>query len=147
MTRAPDPSATTRGLPSNRGFTLLEMLVVLAILGLIGGLVFPVVERQIVGASFRATAVEIELAVRRAQADALRENRTVRVEPMNDTNGRGRQNLVRREHVSMVIDEPAPILFYRDGSSNGGTRALTVGARTFRVLVNPQTGVVTSALQ
>lgn len=132
MSRSPAPL-----LPKDvDGFTLLEMLVVLAMLGLIGGLIFPAVERQIAGASFRATAAEIELAVRRAQAEAVRESRTVRV-----------QTLARRDNASMLIDAPAPILFYRDGTSNGGTTALKSGARTFRVIVNPQTGVVTSTFQ
>ena len=124
------------GSTRNRGFTLLEMLGVLAILGLVGGLAFPAVERQIAGASFRATAAAIELGVRRAQADAVRENRTVRV-----------QNLDQRKNESMLIDEPAPIVFYRDGTSNGGTKAVKGGSRTFRVVVNPQTGVITSTFQ
>lgn len=136
MIRCAGLNAAIEGSTRNRGFTLLEMLVVLAILGLVGGLAFPAVERQMIGASFRATAAEIELAVRRAQADAVRENRTVRV-----------QNLAQRKNTSMLIDEPAPIVFYRDGTSNGGTKAVKAGPRTFRVIVNPQTGVITSAFQ
>lgn len=136
MIRTPTAPTVNAESAACRGFTLLEMLTVVALLGLIGGLAFPAVERQVAHASFLATAAEVELSVRRAQADAVRQNRTVQVE-----------SLARRDDASTRIDEPAPILFFRDGTSNGGTKAISAGARTFRIIVDAQTGVVTSSFQ
>ncbi len=130
------------------GFTLLEMLVVLALLGLIGGLGFPAIGRMTEGQMFRTAAMQIDVAVRRAQADALSTGRSVRVAPFHNDDQRSSIALVRNSvSTGMKIDQPTTLTFYRDGTSSGGTISLASGHRLFRLVIDPQTGAIRSAFQ
>lgn len=125
------------------GFTLFEMLVVLGIMGLIGGLAFPALDRSIKAQAFRAATVQVELAVRQAQADAIRQNRTIGVEPFKNKDGRGMIGLARGPFsADLQIDQSGDLQFFRDGTSTGGAIVITSGTRRFRIDVNAQTGVI-----
>lgn len=126
------------------GFTLLELLVVVAILGLVAGLVFPAIEGASKRQAFRTVASKVDFAVRQARADALRLNRTMTVPAL----AQPRLGLERDMMIQdMRIEQPQNLRFYRDGTSNGGTIQLSSGPRSFRVAIAAQTGIVTSGWQ
>lgn len=117
------------------GFTLLEMLVVLAILGLIAGLAFPAVERAQRRQAFLAAAAQVELAVRQARVEAMRRG-TIETAVMPAALPSGaRLETSRREGLR----------FYRDGTANGAAIRITDGVHRFRLTVDPDTGRVRSA--
>jgi prepilin-type N-terminal cleavage/methylation domain-containing protein len=125
------------------GFTLLELLVVIAIMGLIGGLAFPALDRSIKAQAFRTATVQIELAVRQAQADALRQNRTVDLASFQTGDRRGTIGLARGPLAGdLQIDQSNGLRFFHDGTSNGGMITLTSAGRRFRIEINAQTGVI-----
>jgi general secretion pathway protein H len=129
------------------GFTLLELLVVIAIMGLIAGLAFPAIDRSIKTQAIRTSASQIDMIVRRARADAIRQQRTVSVAPFKREDSRRAINLPRGVVTNDVkIEQPSALRFFRDGTSTGGKIELTSGGRKFRIEINAVTGIITSGM-
>lgn len=64
--------------PSNRGFTLVEMAVVLAIIGLILALAIPAYQTWLLNLRVRDTTESLAEGLRLARAEAIKRNTTVR---------------------------------------------------------------------
>ncbi|WP_375287075.1 Tfp pilus assembly protein FimT/FimU [Sphingomonas sp.] len=130
------------GRPS--GFTLIEMLVVLAVTALIAGLSFPAIERSLRGQAFESAADATEFGLRQARADAIRSG-----QPTRFALGPDRRSIVREG--GRPIELPAAIAialptqgitFFGDGTATGGTVALTGSGRERRLAVDPGSGAV-----
>ncbi len=110
------------------GFTLIEMLVVLAIVALIASLEFPAIERAFGRERFRTASALVESRLHAARAAAIGQARVTRFDAGELPQG-------------VALDAPrAGIVFYPDGSANGGELALTEGPRRFRLAVDGATG-------
>jgi general secretion pathway protein H len=132
-----------RSCRHDAGFTLLEMLVVLAIMGLVAGLGFPALDRTIKAQAFRTATVQVELAVRGAQADAIRLHRTIDLTPFRNGDRRGEIAFARGLFASdLQFVQSNELRFYGDGTSTGGTIVITSGKRRFRLEINPETGLI-----
>jgi len=131
------------GSSFSAGFTLLEMLVVIGIMGLIAGLAFPAIGQSIEAQAFRTASLQIEIAVRRAQTDAIREHRTVAVPLFQQRDAQSDIALARGPFaVDLRIDQPAALRFFSDGTSTGGTIKISATTRKFRIDIDPVTGVI-----
>lgn len=126
------------------GFTLIEMLVVLAVTALITGLAFPALDRSLRGQAFESAAGALELGLRQARADAIRSGRATRF-----ALGADRRSVVREGGApielpaAVAISLPTQgITFFGDGTSTGGTIAMTGSGRERRLAVNPGSGAV-----
>lgn len=118
MSAAGDDRADPRPSP---GFTLIEMLVVLAILGLVSGIAYPALDRALRRQAFLDACARVEAGVRSARAAALAEGRAVRVR--GDADGHGFLYGDAEEPLpdAAVLRLPADgIAFYPDGSATGG---------------------------
>ena len=113
------------------GFTLLEILVVLAILALIGGIMFPRIDRLLDGASFASARSMAAAAAKGARAEATRTNRMIVLEASGD----GRRLL---SNGRSIADLPAPARieapsqqarFFGDGSATAATFTIVAGPR------------------
>jgi type IV fimbrial biogenesis protein FimT len=62
---------------SSKGFTLIELVVVIALLALLFGLTVPSLAEWVRNARIRSTADSLQNAVRVAQAESLRRNRSI----------------------------------------------------------------------
>jgi general secretion pathway protein H len=126
-----------------RGFTLIEMLVVMAIAGLIAGIAFPAVERALATLAFRSAATQLRLGLRSQRAEAIRTGRPMRLSLSPD--GRtlvGPPTIAFRLPEGIALTLPAGgIGFYPDGSANGGTLVLSGRNRATRLRVEPATGL------
>lgn len=115
------------------GFTLLEMLVVLAGLGLIGGLVYPALTPLREGERFRDAESQVAVILDTARANAIRTTAPTRVDA---------SSLPTAGQIRMTISPRTGILFYTDGSANGGTVDIRSGTRASRYTVLPATGAI-----
>lgn len=139
----------------NAGFTLLEVLVALALLAMIYALVPPMINVGGSTAELKAGARQVAAGLRKArsQAIATRGEATLTV----DVDGRRfwlsgedkPRGLPRQADINVFTAEgevtdpgTAAIRFYPDGSSTGGRVTLAMGERKYHVDVDWLTGQV-----
>ena len=135
------------GKSSTNGFTLIEALVVVAIAGLIAGLVFPRVDRAILRQQFRTSEAVIVQSLRQTRAMAIRTGQTThfalaRGGRLISVDGVAQPPL--GDGVAVAPIDRAALRYFADGSSDGGRFALTAPHRRELITVYPSTGVVTT---
>lgn len=122
-----------------RGFTLFEMMVAVAILALIGGIGFPRLQVLIAHQTMAEARGAVALAVARAHSQAVRRDTPTRV-TLSDRGDR----LV----ISGIAPAPLPagaiiewprggLLIFGDGSSNGAIGTIRAGAATSHFSIAP----------
>jgi general secretion pathway protein H len=137
------------------GFTLLELMAVLALMALLMGLVLPGLVRSWEREKNRAALRELTAALRTARSEAVTRGRKVRLF-LNLKTGRYRLEGSTREgtltgmsltDASLVWQNPEKsqgyIVFFGDGSSSGGKLGLVEPTgRRYLLEVEPITGKV-----
>ncbi len=143
---------------NSRAFTLVELLVVLAVVGGIIAIAVPNLYRALPGVELRAGADELTAGLRQARAQAISGNRPVAFEidgqagrygtGAGGPDGRLQPGL----GISLVtaraqVSGPArgAILFFPDGTSTGGRIELAKGGRQAVIEVDWLTGRVSAA--
>ena len=138
-----------------RGFTLLEMLVVLAIMALVAALVLPTFGSGVSTSELRSSARQIAAGLRAARSEAVSQRR----ETFLVLDLEGRRFKVDRDpkeytlppRIEMklftaqrdIVDaKTGAIRFYPDGGSNGGRITVAAGERKFDIDVDWLTGRV-----
>lgn len=137
-----------------RGFTLVELMVVMVIIALIMGLVGVSMGRSISGAEARAASRKLVANLRYTRARAIiNKSETVfRVDTDNRSyQAPGRKQVTLPEGVDVTIttarseitsEAVVGIRFFPDGGSTGGHIELTVNGREYRINVAWLTGEV-----
>lgn len=151
MTR-PAP-APTRAAPS--GFTLLELLVVLAIAGLLMAAVPPLLSQALPGLELKSGARQLAAGLRFARDRALATRQETWVEmdvEQREVAISGRDKRLRLSQdltlslisaeTEMTDDNQGGIRFYPDGTSTGGRVVLSYAARGYQIDVDWLTGRV-----
>jgi general secretion pathway protein H len=108
------------------GFTLIEMLVTLAIAGLIAGIAFPRVQNSMTAMEFRMGAGQVAEALRSARAEAIRTGEPVALAL------EGRQLVIGDSapvalpaSVSVAAGQDAAVTFYPDGTAEPALYRIT----------------------
>lgn len=131
------------------GFTLIEMLVVLAIAGLIAGLAFPLIERSQRRTEFAQASAAMSHGVLAARAEALRTGNRVALHV--DQDGRvlstGSTLSPQLPLDYRLIGEPQTIVFFADGSATGGVLTLVTPSEALQLSIDSATGRTTSRHQ
>jgi general secretion pathway protein H len=137
------------------GLTLLEILIVLALMGLIAAIVIPRFAGGVSGTELKGAAREIAAALRYARSEALAgkretvvvydlERRTFRVdrEPREHALPRGVDMKLYGALADIANDRVGAIHFFPDGGSNGGRVTVAAGERKFDIDIDWLTGRV-----
>lgn len=142
----------------NRGFTLLELLVVLVIMTLMVALVPPLLSSVGLSTEVRGAARDLASGLRAARSEAVLRQRPVALtldleQRTAVVDGRGKRiELPDDEDVTirlytaqseLVDEQRGSIRFFPDGSSTGGYIALTQGPVEYRINVDWLIGHVT----
>lgn len=149
-----------RGGRPAAGYTLVELLVVLAILGLITAIALPMFTGVLPGAELKSAARNLGADMRYARSRAIAGNREVTlsvdlVARRYAISGEARERSLPEELTIDVLTarseleggdalrpRRASIRFFPDGSSTGGRVSLSRGGRTYHVGVDWLTGRV-----
>jgi len=137
------------------GVTLLELLIVIALMRIVAALVVPMFGGPVSTSELRATARQLAAGLRLARSEAVSERRETFL--VVDVAGkRFKVDREAREHAlpskvdlklftaqnDLVSENVGAIRFYPDGGSNGGRITVAAGARKFNVDVDWLTGRV-----
>jgi general secretion pathway protein H len=140
------------GDPRMAGFTLLEMLIALTILGLVAAIAMPRLTRPSDGVRLEAAARDLVGALRLTRASAI--SRGTAMALMIDVDTRAfespavaRKSFATEITVQLKVAEPEQssrsrgnFRFFPDGSSTGGDLVLRLHDKESRICVNWLTG-------
>jgi general secretion pathway protein H len=146
--------------PSSRfwgscGFTLLEILIVLALMAIVAGFVMPMFGGPVSTSELRSSARQLAAGLRLAQSEAVSQRRETFL--VLDVKGKRFKvdNDPHEHHLPSKIDlklftaqndlvdaNTGAIRFFPDGGSNGGRITIAAGERKFEVDVDWLTGRV-----
>lgn len=145
---------------SSRGFTLLELLVVLLVLATAAALAAPAIGRSTDAVRVRAEVAGFAAMLRHAREQAIVTGRphSVVVDPaagqitiVAPAETTSEDQVLKRRSIpaGWGVDAPTPgalsVRFEPQGNSSGGDFRLVVGGFAYRVTVDPVTGRVRSA--
>jgi general secretion pathway protein H len=134
---------------TSRGFTLVELLVVLAVMALVLMVAGPMVSNALPGAQLKTAARDLAAGLRYTRNRAISTNRSTAF--LLDTEARRYRVEGEPEVRTLPAEFAVSILtarseledartgrirFFPDGSSTGGEITLSNGARTYRVTVD-----------
>jgi general secretion pathway protein H len=149
--RMPSPCPVAR----QHGVTLLELLVVLALMALLATVTLPLLGSGVSTTAMKGAARELAAGLRQARTEAMASRRETLV--MIDLEGRrfvvgdepkprampdGIEVKLFTAQMDIVNDKVGGIRFYPDGGSNGGRVTLAAGERRFEVDIDWLTGRV-----
>lgn len=132
-----------------RGFSLIELLVVLVLIGVMAGVAAPAVGRFLDSMEFKRQTGKIMAAVRYARLMAITEGSLVLMTASEED---GSKTLVLSGGVSEVRDlelaedatlelEPSQLGFSPEGYATPGLITLTSDGRTESIFIDPLTGI------
>jgi len=138
-----------------RGVTLLELLIVLAIMAIVAGFMIPMFGGPISTSELRSAARELAAGLRLAQSEAVSQRRQTflvldvagkRFKVDNDPHEHKLPSKVELKLFTaqndLVTENVGSIRFFPDGGSNGGRITIASGARKFDVDIDWLTGRV-----
>jgi general secretion pathway protein H len=139
----------------SRGLTLLEILIVMALMAILAAFVIPMFGGPVSTSELRSSARQLAAGLRLARSEALSQRRETFL--VIDVAGRRfKVDREAREHTlpkrvelklftaqnDLVSDSVGSIRFFPDGGSNGGRITVASGERKFDVDVDWLTGRV-----
>lgn len=140
-------TAGVRDRGGRQGFTLLELLIVLALLGIMAGVVAPATGRFLERMNFRRQTSALVAGIRYARLMAVGKGRPVEMR-FDRQSGCFLFNGAVEEKKEVDLPEgavftfrPETFVFYPDGLATGGEMVSRNGRRSREFLIDPLTGI------
>lgn len=151
------PKRRPQGLLSEKGFTLLELLLVLTLIGMASVLIFPNVG-NLDGRTFNVQVRQAHSLLNHARRDAVVRGQpsTIRLyadEDLDENEEILASNVVgswQSEGIDILfrdstdqeseVEDSIDITFFPEGGSTGGTLLLALGEQQARIAIDPFTG-------
>lgn len=127
---------------NDSGFTLLEALVVVAIVGMVSAIIAPNIGTSLDLLSLRQSASVLQADLRTARATALRTGSRVIVAPLRNGSGYDWVGGTRRFPGDVAMKMSGPIAFLPDGSMIPADVSIASGNRRIPVSIDPITGAI-----
>jgi general secretion pathway protein H len=126
--------------PASAGFTLIELVVVLAIVGMALAMAVPLVGKRLPGAALAVATTEIRDALRSARSTAIAQDR-----PVVFRGDAGGGYWLDRRHYALgdtrvTTEGGTRIAFFPSGGASGGRIVLTSTAGRHEIVVDAVTG-------
>ena len=138
-----------------RGLTLLELIIVIALMALLAGVTLPMFGPGVSTSALRSSARQVAAGLRTARSEALAQRRETflvvdvagkRFKVDNDPHEHRLPSKVELKLFTaqndLVSDSVGSIRFFPDGGSNGGRITVASGDRKFDVDIDWLTGRV-----
>lgn len=139
-------SAAAAQAPGQRGFTLLEMMVALAIMALASGIGFPAFKQLLARRAMDAARNTVALALARAHSLAVTRDQPVSINLANGGGAAPAQLVFSGGIMPMPLPDGAAaewpdggIVIFGDGSTSGATGVIHAGVATSRFTIDPAT--------
>ena len=126
------------------GVTLLEALVVIAVVAMVSAIVAPNMGRSLGLLSLRQSASVVQADLRVARATAMRTGTALTVTRLPDGHGYDWIGGTRHLPTSIALNMSGPISFFPDGSLIPATVALKSGRQQIPISIGATTGAVTA---
>ena len=124
------PHRADRTTDREDGFTLIEALAAVAVMGLISGLIFPALTRATQSFAASQAAAELGAAARLTRAQAMRTGQPVTFGGLDNPPAGVRQAMTG-----------GPVTFFADGSATGAQFLFSAGRRRAAISIDPASGV------
>ena len=149
-TQPPPQAGEVRfGRLRSRGFSLIELLVVLVLIGIMAGVAAPAVGRFVDTLEFREQVAEVMAIVRYARLKAITEGKLLVITADTDASSHSLtlsgavyevRDLELAEDATLEI-EPLELVFSPEGYATPGSLKLTSGERSETITIDPLTAL------
>jgi type II secretory pathway pseudopilin PulG len=129
---------------SDAGVTLLEALVVIAIVTMVAAIIAPNIGASLNLLSLRQSASVVQADLRTARATAMRTGNKVVVTPLAQGRGYNWVGGTRRLPEDIALKMSGPVTFMPDGSMAAAGITLTSASRKIPIGFNTTTGAITA---
>ena len=137
------------------GFTMMEILIVLAIMAIVAAFTIPMMGSGVSNTALKGAARELAAGLRFARSEAVAKRHETFVaidlagrrfkvadDPVEHTLPKGAELKLFTAQADIVNDTTGAIRFFPDGGSNGGRITVASGPRKFDIDVDWLTGRV-----
>lgn len=132
---------------SHRGFSLLELLTVLLLLGIVTGVSAPAIGRMLEGLDFRQQAGNVMAALRKIRLEAVVQGRPIEVRVhehsfiLMRSNGEEEERSLELDEDSELELDPEAIIFSAESTATPALLTLTQGTRSRTISMDPLTAM------
>jgi len=118
-------------LVNQKGFTIVEMMIVIAIVGILASLAMPSFSEMIAASQVKSAASDLQMSLMRTRSEAGKRNANITLTPAAGGWAAGwtiEQGIETHAAVTAVITGPASVIYTPSGRTTVGQTSFNVSA-------------------